>query len=464
MNHPSTYLGKHVVILGLARSGVSAAKLFAGVGAYVVVNDRKSREESPEAQELEDLGITVICGYHPDTLVHADIALIVKNPGIPYEVAPLQQARMLGIEIVTEVEVAYLLSQAPIIGITGSNGKTTTTTLIGQMLEAGNFQPIVAGNIGRPLTDAVVEAHANQWLVAELSSFQLQGTVSFRPQIAVCLNLYETHLDYHGTMEDYMAAKLKLFLNQTPQDLAVLNADDPYCNSIRHRLAAKIMLFSLTQKLEQGVYVDTPSDTIVFHQAGELPVPIIPCHEIGIPGSYNVENAMAAICVALHVGVAPITIAQVLREFRGVEHRLEFVRQVDGVMVYNNSKATNSAATIKSIEAFAQPIILVAGGLDRGSDYMELLPIFQDRVKAIVVFGQTSPKLIHVAQCAGVKLMASYAELTDPQQAIEAAVQQAKHFAEEGDVILLSPACASWDMFTSYEQRGSMFKDTVHNL
>lgn len=464
MNHPSTYRHKHVVILGLAKSGVSAAKWFAQLGAHVIVNDHKSREQCPEAEELEQLGIPVICGEHPDTLVHAGIDLIVKNPGIPYHIAPLQQALALGIEIITEVEVAYQLSQAPMIGITGSNGKTTTTTLIGQMLDAGHKYPIVAGNIGRPLIEAVAEAEAHHWLVVELSSFQLKGTATFRPRIGVLLNLYETHLDYHGSIQDYMTSKLNLFHNQTSTDIAVLNADDAFCQSVRGQLRAEVMLFSRTQQLASGVYVELATDRIVYRQADGQTFPVISCQEIGIPGSYNVENAMAAICVALRVGVEIPLIAQVLRDFRGVEHRLEFVRQVDERLFYNNSKATNPAATIKSIEAFDRPVILLAGGLDRGSDYLELLPIFRERVKAIVTFGQTSAKLSHVAQLAGVAHIASFADVTDPLQAVAAAVQQAKTFAERGDVVLLSPACASWDMFTSYEQRGSMFKQVVHSL
>lgn len=464
MKHPSSYRNKHVLIMGLAKSGVSAAKLFFHYGALVVVNDRKTRDQCPEAKELEDLGIPVICGEHPETLVHSELALLVKNPGIPYSIAPIQQAIALKIEIVTEVEVAYLLSQAPIIGITGSNGKTTTTTLIGLMLTVGNKHPIVAGNIGRPLTDAVVNVESNQWLVVELSSFQLKGTVQFRPHIAVLLNLYETHLDYHETLDDYMTSKSKIFDNQTTNDLAVLNADDSFCQMLSTKLKATVMLFSRNHPVDYGVYVDSSSDQIVYRNLDGSLLSIMGVSEIGIPGSYNVENALAAICVALHVGVHPSEIAQVLRDFRGVEHRLEFVRQVDDRIFYNNSKATNPAATIKSIEAFEKPVILIAGGLDRGSDYMELVPIFKQRVKAIVTFGQTSSKLRKVAELAEVPFIASFDEISDPQSAIGASVEQAKRYAEPGDVVLLSPACASWDMFTSYEQRGSMFKEAVHSL
>ncbi|WNR46440.1 UDP-N-acetylmuramoyl-L-alanine--D-glutamate ligase [Paenibacillus roseipurpureus] len=464
MKHPREYRGLQVVVLGLARSGVAAAKLFHQKGAIVTVNDKKERNLCPEADELTALGISVVCGYHPESLVHPGVSLVVKNPGIPYSVEPIRKAEALGIEVVTEVEVAYQFCEAPIIGITGSNGKTTTTTLIGLMLDGAGLKPVVAGNIGRALTEAAPEVTAENWMVVELSSFQLKGTTSFRPSIALLLNLYETHLDYHGTMEDYIASKAKLFENQTAEDTAILNADDEVCRNLMPSLKAKLFPFSMKEKLAFGVYLDAETNQLVYADGRNEIHPILSASEMGIPGSFNVENALAAAAAAITAGVDLTTIAGVLKSFQGVEHRLELVREIDGVGFYNNSKATNAAASVKSIEAFNQPVILIAGGLDRGSDYMELLPTFQERIKGIVTLGQTKEKIKHIAELAGISAIQTVDTAKDAADAVSQAVQLAWQMSEEGDIVLLSPACASWDMFPSYEDRGRMFKESVHNL
>lgn len=464
MKHPQEYRGKEVVILGLARSGVAAAKYFHQTGALVTVNDKKERSACPEADELTALGISVICGSHPDSLIHEGVSLLVKNPGIPYTVKPIRQAEELRIEVVTEVEVAYRISEAPIIGITGSNGKTTTTTLIGLMLAAEELSPIVAGNIGRPLTEAAADAKASDWMVVELSSFQLKGTQAFKPRIACLLNVYETHLDYHGSMDDYVASKAKIFQNQTPEDTAIINWDDPTCRSLLPEIKAKLLPFSMKETLEHGIYLDQTTQMLVYSDIEGAKHSILQAKEIGIPGSYNVENALAAAGAALTAGVKPDTIADVLRKFRGVEHRLEFVRDMNGITFYNNSKATNSAASIKSIEAFDRKIVLIAGGLDRGSDYMELLPVFRERVKGIVTLGETKEKINHIAELAGISSIETVDTANNAADAVHLAVQKAWAMSEPGDIVLLSPACASWDMFPSYEDRGRMFKESVHNL
>jgi UDP-N-acetylmuramoylalanine--D-glutamate ligase len=464
MKHPAEYRGKQVVILGMARSGVAVAKLFHQFGAEVTVNDKKERSECPEAEELTALGISVLCGSHPDTLIHSGVALVVKNPGIPYSVLPVRQAEQLGIDVVTEVEVAAYICKAPIIGITGSNGKTTTTTLIGLMLAEEGLSPIVAGNIGRALTEAALEAEASNWMVVELSSFQLKGTQNFRPRISCLLNVYETHLDYHGSIDDYIISKAKLFASQQPEDTAIVNWDDPECRKLIPQIRAKLLPFSMKEELQPGVYLEADSQSIVYSDERGTRHWILPAKEMGIPGSYNVENALAAAAAALTAGVKPAAIAEVLRKFRGVEHRLEFVREMNGITFYNNSKATNPAATIKSIEAFDQGIVLIAGGLDRGSDYMELLSIFGDRVKGIVTLGETSEKINRVAKLAGISSIKSVDTAKDAADAVSEAVQAAWAMSEAGDIVLLSPACASWDMFPSYEDRGRMFKESVHNL
>lgn len=474
MKHPGEYRGQDIVVLGLARSGVQVAKVMHEIGAKVTVNDKKNRADCPEASELEALGISVLCGGHPEGLIHEGIRLVIKNPGIPYSAPPVKKALELGIDVVTEVEIAYWLSKAPMIGITGSNGKTTTTTWTGKMLEAAGLRPIVAGNIGIPLTEATAEAGPDNWMVVELSSFQLKGTESFRPKVACLLNVAETHLDYHGTMEDYVASKAKLFANQQDNDTAILNWDDPVCRGLVPYIKARLLPFSMTERLPQGgLYVDPPyapgeedgrDRKVVYRSADGGARALIGVSEIGLPGRFNVENALAAAACAIAAGAEPDKLAEPLRLFKGVEHRLEFVEQKDGVAYYNNSKATNSKATVMALGALAAPIVLIAGGLDRGSDYMELLPAFKDKVKAVVTLGQTGEKIAGVAKLAGISRVSIVDNEEDAAETLRRAILEAKAYAEPGDIVLLSPACASWDMFSSYEVRGSIFKEAVHTL
>ncbi|WP_054941750.1 UDP-N-acetylmuramoyl-L-alanine--D-glutamate ligase [Paenibacillus ihuae] len=472
MKHPDEYRGKLVVVLGLAKSGVQVAKVLHERGAIVTVNDKKERDQSPEASELESLGISVICGGHPEGLIHEGVSLVVKNPGIPYSVPPVQKALELGIEVVTEVEVAYRICAAPMIGITGSNGKTTTTTWVGRMLDAAGMRPIVAGNIGTPLCQAAQEADEDNWMVVELSSFQLKGTETFRPKVGALLNVAETHLDYHGGMEDYVASKAKLFANQGPNDTAVLNWDDPVCRELVPYIKAGILPFSMTEELVQGIFVrpsyvpDTEDDlerVIIYRDYSESETEIAKVDTIGLPGRFNVENALAACGIAIAAGADPAVLGEGLASFRGVEHRLEYVADKAGAAYFNNSKATNSKATTMALGSFKQPVILIAGGLDRGSDYMELLPVLGG-VKGVVLLGETKDKLAKVAGLAGVKHVISVDNGESAAAVLQDAVQEASAIAEAGDVVLLSPACASWDMFTSYEERGRIFKEAVHNL
>ncbi|WP_044479280.1 UDP-N-acetylmuramoyl-L-alanine--D-glutamate ligase [Paenibacillus antibioticophila] len=474
MNHPEDYRGRQVVVLGLAKSGVQVAKTLHQYGAIVTVNDKKAREESPEASELEALGISVVCGGHPDGLIHPEVKLLVKNPGIPYSAPPVVRALELGIEVVTEVEVAYYLTAAPIIGITGSNGKTTTTTWIGEMLAAAGMKPIVAGNIGTPLCAAAESAKPDDCLVVELSSFQLKGTEAFRPAVAVLLNVAETHLDYHGTMEDYITSKSKLFANQRAEDTAVINWDDPVCRQLVPYLKARLLPFSLTEELTvPGAFVrpsyvsegdDGLSRSIIYRDEDGTEHSIMDVSELMLPGRFNIGNALAAIAASVAAGAAPAALIEPLRTFRGVEHRLEFVAHKSGITYYNNSKATNSKATVTALNALSGPIVLIAGGLDRGSDYMELLPALQNKVKAVVALGQTREKIGQVAELAGLAKVVLVDNEDSAANTLRTALHQAAGLAEEGDIVLLSPACASWDMFSSYEERGRIFKEAVHTL
>jgi UDP-N-acetylmuramoylalanine--D-glutamate ligase len=452
------FQGKNVVVLGLAKSGVAVAKLLHKLGAKVVVNDRKPREKCPEAAELEQLQIPVICGGHPESLIHQGVDVVVKNPGIPYHIPPIQNAFALNIPVITEVEIAGLLSPARIIGITGSNGKTTTTTLVGKMLAQSGVKATVAGNIGQALTDVVQDLSQDEWMVAELSSFQLKGTIHFRPKIGALLNIGEAHLDYHQTFEDYAQSKLKLFANQTAEDYAVINrsAHQTLLKKIldQGKIKAQVVEFSITGEVSCGVFVK--NHMIMARMPGREEQTILPVSDVALPGSFNLENALAAAAISLLAGANAEGIQEVLRTFRGVEHRLEYVTTKDGVQYYNDSKATNAQAAMKALLSFDQPIVWIAGGLDRGVDFKELVPVIRERVKAVIAYGQTADIL---------KARAKDADKPSFQaKEIEEAVKIAKQVAEPGDIVLLSPACASWDLYTSFEERGIIFKQAVHRL
>ncbi|NDI33667.1 UDP-N-acetylmuramoyl-L-alanine--D-glutamate ligase [Chengkuizengella sediminis] len=462
MEHPSFYKDKTVLVLGLAKSGQAAAQLFQEYGANVIINDKKEKEFCPEAEALEALGITVICGGHPPDLIHSDITLVVKNPGIPYHVPLIQKAIEMEIEVVTEIEVAYHISEAPMIGITGSNGKTTTTSIVGDILSAANQLPIVAGNIGTPLCEVAKDAKSNQWIVAELSSFQLKGIRQFKPKISCLLNIYETHLDYHRTLEDYIESKKNLFKNQTIEDIAVVNWDDEICRNLAKEIEATVLPISSKKQLEYGVYIS--KGKIVYKDNNGIEHFIIETQSLGVGVKHNQENALSAAAIAIAANTELKVIRGVLEHFNGIEHRLEFVAFKDGIEFYNDSKATNPTATNKALEAFEENVILIAGGLDRGSDYMELLPLFKTRIKALVTLGETREKLKKIAELAEINFFQSVETYQNENDAMNQAVILSKQIAGKGDVVLLSPASASWDMFKTFEERGRMFKEAVHNL
>ncbi len=449
------FAGKRVLVLGLARSGRAVARLLRSLGAQVTVNDRKPRSETAEAEALEQEGIRVVLGGHPPDLIQPGVDLLVKNPGIPYRIPLIRRAEELGIPVVTEVEIAYLLTDAPLIGITGSNGKTTTTSMVGRMLDRGNLPVHVAGNIGTALSEIAPQLKAEEWLVSELSSFQLKGTRSFRPRIGALLNVVPAHLDYHGSMEDYIGSKKKLFANQEPGDIAVLNRDSAECRAVAAELDVDVWWFSRRESVARGLMFEEGWVTARLPEHRD-PIRILREDEVRLPGVHR-ENALAAAAIALAAGCPVEAIREELATFQGVEHRLEFVETVDGVCYFNDSKATNAKAAISAMESFTEPIILIAGGLDRGVDFRELTPVFRDRLKGIVAIGQTADTLL----ARGEEAKVPYRELASD---IAEAVERAHRLATAGDVVLLSPACASWDMYTSFEERGSIFKQAVHRL
>ena len=444
-----------VLVLGLARSGTAAARLLRRLGARVIVSDAGQEQEFGESvAQLRQLGVRVQMGGHPLKLLDG-VQLLVKNPGIPYDRPIVQEALRRAIPVVTEVEVAGGIARAPILGITGSNGKTTTTSLVAEMLRLAGIPAQTAGNIGTPLSAVALDAADDSWLVTELSSFQLAGTERFRPRIAGLLNIYPSHLDYHGTMDDYIAAKWKIFANQTEQDVAVLNADHPL-TARTAGLRARVWHVSLCQPVKRGVYVDGAA--LVF-QPGERESSrrIAALEDVALRGRHNLENAAMASALALAAGAAQEAVAEALATFRGVEHRMEYVRTVDGVRFFNDSKATNPTAAIQALRSFDEPVVVILGGLERGDDLNALSSVLAGRARAVVALGQSALRMLAAAQDAGVAHAVR-------AKTLEEAVAAARALAVSGDVVLLSPAAASWDMFRSYEERGRIFKETVHML
>ncbi|MEH7349909.1 UDP-N-acetylmuramoyl-L-alanine--D-glutamate ligase [Gottfriedia acidiceleris] len=449
MNNVSNFQNKNVLVLGMAKSGYAASKLLKKLGATVTVNDRTPFEQNEIAQKLKSEGFNVVCGEHPLSLLDDQPFCIVKNPGIPYTNPLLIEAVKRNIPIYTEIELAYLISEAPFIGITGSNGKTTTTTLALNMLQEGNKKPLVAGNIGTVACEVAENANEENIIVTELSSFQLMGIESFRPKISLITNIFEAHLDYHGTKDEYIRAKANIFKNQTENDFAVVNFDDENVMAMATQIRAKIIPFSTTKIVQDGAYVQ---NGFVYFKEKK----VIEVEKIVLPGKHNLENILAAVAISKLLDVENDAIEKVLTTFTGVEHRLQFVTEINQRKFYNDSKATNILATQKAISSFQKPVILIAGGLDRGNGFDDLIPYFKN-VKKMVTYGQTADKLIESAEKAGMKAVKSVDNVED-------AVNEAFAHSEVGDIILLSPACASWDQFNTFEERGNKFIQAVHKL
>ena len=437
----SKFANKKVLVLGLAKSGESAARLLDKLGAIVTVNDGKPFEENPAAQSLLEEGIKVITGGHPLELLDEDFEWMVKNPGIPYNNPMVMRALEKQIPVITEVELAYLISDAPIIGITGSNGKTTTTTMIAEVLTAGGQNGLLSGNIGFPASQVAQDAGETDTLVMELSSFQLMGIETFHPEIAVITNLMPTHLDYHGSFEEYVAAKWNIQKNMTASDHVVLNFNQDLAKELAKKTAAKVLPFSTKEKVD-GAYLD--GDVLTFR--GEA---IMKASELGVPGSHNVENALATIAVAKLRGIDNQVIRETLAHFGGVKHRLQYVGEINQVKFYNDSKSTNILATQKALSGFDNSkVILIAGGLDRGNEFDELVPDIKG-LKKMVILGESAARVKRAADQAEV----SYLDASD----VRDATRKAFSVAEPGDVVLLSPANASWDMYKNFEVRGDEF-------
>lgn len=444
--------GRRVTIVGMARSGLAAARFLAERGARVLVSDSKPAQKlTAELEMLKSIGVAVETGVNSDeALLTAD--LIVVSPGVPLETPPIARALAAGREVIGEVELASRFMQGTIIGITGSNGKTTTTSLTGLLLQEAGFHTLVGGNIGTPLISLAAQTRPESVVVAELSSFQLEAISRLHLQIASVLNITPNHLDRYARLEDYVEAKRRIFLNQTEADWAVLNADNPLSAEMAASTPARKLFFSTTRELEDGVFLR--GEELVLRSSGKDQV-LITRSEIQLQGLHNVENVMAAMAIGAAAGANLGKMRAAVSMFEPVEHRLEPVAEVRGVRFINDSKATSVDAAIKALQVFTQDLVLILGGKDKGSDYTLLRPLMAGRVKAVVLIGAASDKIATALE-GYVPLVRSHT--------MRDAVEKGFELARPGDTVLLAPACSSFDMFESFEQRGAVYKEEVRGL
>ena len=445
--------GKTVSVVGLAKSGVAAARLIRRLGGRVLASDSSPLEALPEeARGLERLGCALWAGGHPDA-AFAGAELIVVSPGVPLELPALVAMRARGVPIIGELELAWRVMEADVIAITGTNGKTTTTTLTGELLRTQVRPVLVGGNIGTPLAEHALEFPGDGIVVAEVSSFQLDTTDRFRPRVAAILNITPDHIDRHGTFERYVDAKARIFANQLSTDCVVLNADDPVTAGLGGRARGRVIWFSRLTTLAHGVFI---YDGWIVAKLNGSTERICPVTEITLRGQHNVENVLAATACALWTGMSPSLIRRGIAAFRGVAHRIERVHDDRGVVYYNDSKGTNVDSTIKALESFSEPVILIAGGKGKGQDFGPLAEAARGRVRRAILIGQDRDRIRAALDLAGIP--------AEDAEAMDDAVLRARDAARVGDVVLLSPACASFDMFRNFEHRGDVFKSVVRAL
>jgi UDP-N-acetylmuramoylalanine--D-glutamate ligase len=444
-------IGKKVLVVGLGKSGLAAALFLRRRGAQVTVSDVRSAEAlAHDIPALLEEGIMVEAGGH-GLLTFRRQDLIVVSPGVPLDTPELMQARSFGLPVIGELELAARFLKGRTIAITGSNGKTTTTALLGEILKESGLPTLVGGNIGVPVVDLIEDSADDTWSVLEVSSFQLESTDKFQPSIAVILNITPDHLDRHGSFENYARAKERIFAAQDERDYVVLNADNVRAAQAATRSAARVYWFSVEHPVPRGAWLE--QGQLVFRPDPESPAePVIPLKEIPLKGAHNVENVLAAVCAARLAGAPANAIRRAIQKFQAVEHRLEFVARVNGVEFYNDSKATNVDATAKAVAAFESGIHLILGGKDKGSDYTQLAQLLRSRVRAVYTIGSAAAKI--ESQLRGVVSIHSC-------ETLDNAVGAAASAARPGEVVLLAPACSSFDQFENYEHRGRVFKELV---
>jgi len=443
--------GRKVLVVGLARTGLATTKFLKAKGSIVMTTEAKTREEMKEAiQELEGMEIPMEWGGHrTETFLKQD--LVVLSPGVDPSIEPIRKAVEKGIHVISEIELAYHFIHIPIIAVTGTNGKTTTTLLIGEMLKEDGRRVGVGGNVGDPLI--LFAEGGNRWemLVVEISSFQLEGIGDFRPHLSVLLNITEDHLDRYPQYADYIWAKARIFANQNSGDMAVLNKDDPVVMELQEKVKAKKLFFSLRERLDEGAFSD--GQNVILRLGGNEEDYSLA--KARLKGVHNVENMMAALATARLLGCSKKAVGTVLDRFEGLEHRVEFVREIGGIRFYNDSKGTNVGSVVKSLQSFSEPVILIAGGKDKKGDLNPLRGLIQSRVKRLILIGEARERMVR-----------EFGGLTDTTtaQTLEEAVSLAYQAAEKGEVVLLSPACSSFDMFKDYKERGRVFKEAVRGL
>lgn len=448
---------KKVLVIGAARSGLAAAKIAKKIGATVILSDAKQESElNVDFGDLRGLGIELRFGKQTDDLLRG-VDLIIVSPAVPLRIPLLKEATAQGIRVISEVELAFGLAKSPICAVTGTNGKTTTVTLLGLLLATAFDKVGVGGNIGYPLSEAALDVGEGGCIAAEISSYQMEATKNFKPHISAILNVTPDHLKRHGSMEVYQAMKEKIFAQQTAEDFLVLNFDDELTRDMINRAACKVVYFSRQRELAEGAFVKNNRLVIKFNGTRHE---LCTVDELGIKGGHNVENALAASMIAFLAGAQVESIVEVLKTFQGVEHRIEFVRELDGVKYYNDSKATNTDSAIKALETFAGHIVLIAGGDDKGTDLTDFLRLVKERVDNLILVGDAAARFKACAVDSGYPVE----KILEAGYSMERAVALAKNVARSPQVVLLSPACASFDMYSDFEERGRDFKRIVGEL
>jgi len=444
--------GKRILVVGLGKTGVALAGFLTGRGAEVIISDDKPASELKESiNALEGMRVTLDVGRHnADILSRVD--LIIPSPGVPPFNELLTGGVERGIPIISEIELAFSYLKEPVIAITGTNGKTTTTKLLGEILKKWGKRIFVGGNIGNPLIEYVDGGERADYLVVEVSSFQLQWVKQFHPSVAVLLNTSSDHLDYHETFEEYISTKERIFANQAPGDLAVLNADDAMSGEVSKKIEGDILYFSSSQKLERGIFTD---NGVLRYRNSVGTEEEYPVGKVKIKGIHNLENVMASIIASRRCGCPQKVIVEALETFKGMPHRMELVRSKDGVEIYNDSKGTNVDAVKRALESFSGSVILLMGGRDKGSDFGILAGLIGEKVKKLVLFGEAREKIR--------SFVGGIVE-TGSAENLKGAMEEACKSSSSGDVILLSPGCSSFDEFANYRERGNYFKEIVRDL
>lgn len=447
--------GKKVLVYGAGISGIAAVNLLAQINTSIVLFEGNKDADVNELKKKMPKGIEVdiVLGSIP-TNIRKTIEVVVLSPGVPTDLPDVVQFADDGIPIIGEIELAYMFSKGRIIAVTGTNGKTTTTSLIGEILKAHYKSSFVVGNIGIPYTNMVTKTKSDSVTVAEVSSFQLETIREFLPDVSLLLNITPDHLNRHHTMENYIDAKMCITKNQGKEQVCILNYEDEELRKREKDISSNIMYFSSVRQIRHGIYLN---ENNIIYNDGTMDIPVCSVHELKLLGVHNYENVMAAVLATIAIGVPLDTIIEVIKEFKSVEHRIEYVTEKNGVKYYNDSKGTNPDAAIKAVKAMVAPTLLIAGGYDKDSSYEEWIDTFEDKVKLLVLIGQTREKIAQVAKEKGFDKVVLADDLDE-------AVNICKDNAIKGDAVLLSPACASWGMFKNYEERGDKFKELVNGI